>query len=366
MRRSSIKLVVLLQDLEFGGTQRYAIHLLNHLNRDLFSPELWVLRGGDDMAPMVKDSGVKIEWLSRSSHVGPTAIWNLARKLKTHKPDVLYTLTVVPNIWGRILGRMARVPTVVTSYRNLVAKQKDRLLWRLSARIICNAKSLRENLIRNSSVDPKRVVVVPNGVDTDYFSPDPNLKAPDPFVVYAGRLVEQKDPFTLLEAFRTVSVGNPKARFLICGKGHLLQDVLEYINSNALQSKIEVIPGDRDLRRHLQRAWVFALASRYEGSPNVLLEAMSMGLPIVSTKVDGIPELIDHGESGLMVEPGHPDSLAGAISSILADDSIRVSMGAKARESAVARFSVEGMVRQTEEALLEAFNEAAPTNEPSD
>jgi len=157
-----IRIAVLPQDLEFGGTQRYAIHLLRFMGREVFATELWVLRKGDDMIALPAETGVKIVHLSRLSWVSPLALARFAWKLLSLRPDVLYTLTVVPNIWGRILGRQARVPVIISGYRSLFPKQHERWLWHLPNRIICNAETLKDVMVRRYSVNPDRVAVIPN------------------------------------------------------------------------------------------------------------------------------------------------------------------------------------------------------------
>ena len=92
-----IRVAVLLQDLEFGGCQRYAVNLLKHIDRELFEPELWVLRNGDDMMPMAQETGTPVVQFSEASWVDPRSLINLLRALIRSRPTILYTLTVVPN-----------------------------------------------------------------------------------------------------------------------------------------------------------------------------------------------------------------------------------------------------------------------------
>ena len=353
------KLAVLLQDLEFGGTQRYAVNLLAHLNRDFFAPELWVLRGGEDMVPFATQAGIDIVWMSKSSWVGPVALSRLALTLRRKPPDILYTLTVVPNIWGRVFGSAARIPVIVSGYRSLFPKQHERWLWRLSTRIICNAEALKETMVRRSGVDADRVRVIPNAVDAEQFRPNPSARTVEPTVVYVGRLVEEKDPLNLMEAFRLTAQRIPTAHLDLIGNGPLKPKVEEFLGRYALESKVRLVPGTRDIRPFLDRAWVFVLASAQEASANVVLEAMASGLPVVVTRVGGLPELVEHRENGLLVESGNPHQLADALTSLLEDASRRESMGNRARERVQERHSLQAMVQQTEEVLLEAVKDVA-------
>jgi glycosyltransferase involved in cell wall biosynthesis len=353
--QSPIKLAVLLQDLEFGGTQRYAVHLLKHLNRDLFEPELWVLRGGKDMLPAAQAANIPIHHMSEDSWVSPRALANLAARLLRKRPHILYTLTVVPNIWGRVFGRILRVPVIVSGYRSLLPKQHERWLWRFSDTIICNAEMLKQVMVERFSVDPSRIVVIPNAVDTDYFKPAENDAPKAGSVLFIGRLVAEKDPLNLLEGFRLAAREVPDATFVIMGNGSFKTEVEQRIAAYSLQNRVALVPAQSDIRPAMRNASVFTLPSASEASPNVVIEAMAMGLPIVGTRVGGIPELIEEGRTGLLVNPGDPRGLADALVSLLSDPDKARSMGQAGRERAVCRHSLEAMVTRTEEVFLEAL-----------
>ncbi len=350
------RVVVLLQDLEFGGTQRYALSLLDHMDRGLFAPQVWVLRGGTEMLPMAHEAGVEVRWLSHCGRVSPMAILRLTHALLRERPDILYTLTVVPNIWGRLMGRLARVPVIVSGYRNLLPKQHERWLWRLSDRIICNAWALKETMTHRFGVEPSRVAVIPNGVDTTFFLPAPEKRAAEPTVVTVGRLVWEKDPLSLVEAFALAAGRLPQARFVMVGKGPLTGKVEERIRSRGLEERVTLTPCASDVREILQQAWAFALGSVSEGVPNAILEAMSTGLPVVATRVGGIPELVQDGETGILVRPHDPAGLASALVALLQDAPRRQAMGVRARQRALAHHSLEAMTRSTERVIMEALD----------
>lgn len=350
-----IRLAILLQDLEFGGTQRYTVNLLKHLDRGRFSPQLWVLRGGDDMVPMARETGVEIVRLSNGTWVSPAALAHLARRLISDRPEVLYTLTVVPNIWGRVFGRIARVPAVVSGYRSLLPNQHERLLWRLSDRIICNAHALKTIMHERFGVDPERIAVIPNAVAAERFRPEPELKDPRPTVLFMGRLVDDKDPLNLLEGFRLAANRVPEARFRIVGNGPYKPDLEKRLRLYGLESQIELLPALADVRSEFHRAWVFTLPSAREASPNVIIEAMAAGLPVVGTRVGGIPELVADGETGLLVNPGDPESLADALVRLLSDEQLGSEMGRKGRLKVIADHDTDTLVRRTEDVLADAF-----------
>lgn len=355
-----IELVLLLQDLEFGGTQRYAIHLLKNLDRNLFNPHLWVLRGGTDMVPLAKEAaaGNDLVWMSHDRWVSPKALANLAFRLRSHRPHVLYTMTVVPNIWGRLFGRMARVPVIVSTWRDLYPQQYERLMWRFSTRIITNAQALKDAHTRRFKVDPNRVSVVLNGVDSDFFTPEITQRAPEPTVLFVGRFARIKDPFTLLKAFLLTRERVPDAKLVLLGNGSLKPKIESFVRLHKLDGCVSLANGSRDPRSYFRQAWVFALSSKREASPNAILEAMASELPIIAPRVGGIPELVQEGENGILFETGNAEALSEALTKLLVNDSQRLEMGRRSRERVLQRHSMERMVSETEQVIVDEVQRA--------
>jgi glycosyltransferase involved in cell wall biosynthesis len=252
------------------------------------------------------------------------------------------------------------VPVVVSGYRSLYPKQAERWLWRLADRIICNAEALKEVMVDRFDVNSRRIAVIPNAVDVEAFQPSEAAKAPEPTVLFVGRLVQEKDPLNMVEGFRLVADKLPDVRFQRLGNGLLKPEVEARIRACGLESRLELLPGTPDIRPYLRRAWAFVLASAMEASPNVIIEAMAMGLPVVATRVGGIPELVVHEETGFLVNPGDPAGLADALISLLTNESQRRLMGDMGRQRVLERHTLENMVRQTERVLAEAFDEARP------
>jgi glycosyltransferase involved in cell wall biosynthesis len=352
-----LRVALLIQDLEFGGTQRYAINLVKHLNRSIFNPELWVLRGGMEMFPLAEDAGITPIWLSQCRRVGLYSLIHLTGRLFRCRPDILYTLTVVPNIWGRILGRVTKVPVIVSGWRSLFPRQHERFLWRLGSRTICNASVLKNIMVKSYGVKPNRIAMVSNGVDTEFFTSVHQEKPLDPLLLYVGRLVPEKDPLTLLEAFRTILNLFPSARLRMIGDGPLKGKIDNFLLERQLQQSVSLMKGIVDLRPEMAKAWVLVVSSFREASPNVILEAMASGLPVVAPRVGGIPEMVLHGRTGFLFEPSRPESLAHFLSILLRDEPLRRSMSTQARKRVLNCFSLDRMVRETERVLLETVQE---------
>ncbi len=349
------RLVFLLQDLKFGGTQRQALELARRLNPSRFKTEVWLMKAGDDLAPLALSWGVPLVRLSGGAQVGPVCLANLWRRLKRTPPDLLLLFTVLPNIWGRILGRLARVPVIVGNCRGGAApkRQHERWLWPFAHHILCNNLALKDRLANHYAVPAQRLTVIPNGVDTDFFKPPVAARrSGPPRVLSIGRLVPDKDPDTLIKAFRLVAADHPQAELWLVGEGPRHEALEQLVQESRLSDKVRFLPGQADLRPLLHQASLLVLSSITEALPNVVLEAMAAGLPVVATRVGGLPEAVIPGETGWLVPPRDVPALAAAMSQLLADPKTRRAFGLAGRKRVEREFSFMAMVPSHEEVLL--------------
>jgi glycosyltransferase involved in cell wall biosynthesis len=347
------RLVFLLQDLTFGGTQRQTLELAHRLNPARFQVEIWTLAAGHDFAPLARYYGLPVINLGRSQQVGSLALARLGRRLLHQRPDVLLPLTVVPNIWGRLLGRLARVSLIIGNCRGGGAprRQHERYLWPLAHHILCNSQALKSVLTKSYGVPATRLTTIANGVDTEYFRPQPDPATGPPHLLYIGRLVPDKDPDTLLQAFQLTLPAHPDAKLWLVGDGPRRAALQDLASRLSISARVRFLSPTPDLRPLLHQATLLVLSSRTEALPNVILEAMAAGLPVVATKVGGVPELVDPGVTGWLVPPGHPPALAAALKQALADPAARQTMGRNARQRAVEDFSLDALIRRYEAVL---------------
>jgi glycosyltransferase involved in cell wall biosynthesis len=350
-----IKTILLLQDLLCGGTQRHTLELAKRLDPGLFDPEIWTLAAGDDFLPLARQYGLRVRMLSASSRVTPWALAALWRALKRQAPELLMALTVVPNIWGRVLGRLTRTPVVVANCRggDDLWRQHEAGLKHPAHHHICNSEALKAALTGRYGLPDSRVSVIPTGVDTAFFTPPTAAPAPGPVILCLARLAAVKDHATLVAAFEQAAPGHPGARLRLVGDGELRGRLAERIARSPVRERIDLLPGSPDPRRHYAEASLVALASVNEGMPNVLLEAMAMGLPTVATAVGGTPEAVRHGVSGLLVPAGDAQALGAALSRLLGDGELRRRMGLAGRTIALSEHSLEAVAMRHSDLLTE-------------
>lgn len=347
------RFVLLLQDLLYGGSQRHALELARRIDRSRFSPEFWMLAAGADFAGQAREADIPLRWIAQGRAVDVKAILALRRVLAAERPDILMPLTAVPNIWGRVFGRLAKVPLVLGTVRGggNISRQHERLLAGLAHHHITNTRALKDALVALGRRDGQ-VTVIPNGVDTDRFSPDPEGAKPVRTVALCvARFCDDKDHPALLEAFERVWTRIPRAELWLVGDGPLKRRAESRIRQMACAASIKVFPGGSDLVPFYRQASVVALSSVREGLPNVILEAMACGIPVASTAVGGVPEVVEPGATGLLSPARDPGALAENLIRILADAPLREDMGRQARQRAVHGYSMSAMVGRHEELL---------------
>ncbi|WP_121971076.1 glycosyltransferase family 4 protein [Leptolyngbya sp. BC1307] len=195
------------------------------------------------------------------------------------------------------------------------------------------SESWKDYYLTHCDLNPDRVIVLPNPVEIPASIPDRSASSVTRFV-FLGRIGQRKGAFDLLQAFANLPADClPQAQLTLAGDGEL-EKAGELIKQLNVEGYVE-LPGWVDLEQRNQLLWdadVFILPSYNEGLPMAMLEAMAWGLPVISTPVGGIPEVIVSGENGYLADPGDIKALSAAMQSLVEDDALRLAMGHSARK----------------------------------
>ncbi|MDO5537871.1 MAG: glycosyltransferase [Desulfovibrionaceae bacterium] len=364
------RIVFLLEDLCYGGTQRQTLQLALRLDRSRFTPILLTLTGETDLDDEARAGGLEVLHMASGREVEPLFFARLLHVLRRIDADVLVPCTAMPNIWGRIWGRFlrgrfGRPLGVLGTVRGGGGpkRQHERWLWRLADHMVCNSEDL-QRVLTGLGVPSERLTFIPNGVDTQRFAPqEPAPSGRAPLVVCVARLCEDKDHATLVGAFEKVCQVMPEARLRLVGDGPWEERVKACAAASGAAANIEILPGTPDVRPHLAEAAVFALSSVREGQPNVLLEAMASGLPVCATAVGGIPRMVAQDVNGLLSPSGDSAAMAANLLRLLRDGELADRMGRANRARTVEDFSFDAMVRAHQEIFDRLTGDAAAGGE---
>jgi sugar transferase (PEP-CTERM/EpsH1 system associated) len=357
--RSSQRILHLITELDIGGAQKALARLLSHLDRKRFSPHVACFYNGQEMvAQEIRKLGIPVTNLGMITKWRWDAFWRLYFLLRRERPTILHTWMFHANIPGRVLGRLANVPIVISSERTMGQESPwryrlNRVTHPLADRITCVSQQVEDFVVGQIGIPRDKTVVIPNGIDVKHFKnlykdnkmrSTYHLPRDVPVIGTVTRLNRVKRLDVLLQAIELLQ----ETHGVIVGEG----PEHEYLKAQAtrlgLSERISFTGHQRDVRPWLAAFDIFVLSSDWEGMSNALLEAMAAGLPVVATAVGGTPEVVVEGETGFLVPPRDPEALAEAILRLLRDPDLRRRMGEAGRKRVAEHFSVEQMVQKTE------------------
>jgi len=196
---------------------------------------------------------------------------------------------------------------------------------------------------------PKRILRIPNGVDTDFFQPRAQAEKRDKVCfLLVGRRQPQKGVDLLLKAIQTLKLAGLDDKFEVklCGADFPDHDYRSMAAELGVRHLVEFLSFQKDMRNIFQETQCFVLPSRGEGLSNALLEAMAMGLPVIATRVSGTPDVVTDEKDGLLIPPESVEALAGAMKRIIFDPALRQQLGQNARRRVETEFSLERIARE--------------------
>ena len=372
-----IRLVTFVNGFAMGGTERQVVNLSRAIDRTKFDIHLACFKSWGHYLEEIEACRVPIwEYPINSLHNHRTLWkqWSFARDLRRHRIQIVHTFNFYPNIFALPAARMARVPHIVASIRDLgiyqtpMQKRVQRMACRLADCIVVNAEAVKRWLV-DEGYQRKKIVVIRNGVDLSRFEKkgdgsrirqELGVPAGAPIVAVISRIHELKGLDDFLEAAALIADRHPEVRFLIVGgrmtaKGGVAVEDDSPLGSLArLARRLGIahrvlFTGFRlDVPDLLQEVAVSVLPSMSEGLSNFLLESMASAVPVVTTRVGGSPEAVDDGTTGILVPTRDPSAIARAIDALLTDPGLARRMGQAGHRRIVEHFSLEGMARATE------------------
>lgn len=293
------------------------------------------------------------------------ALIELIRAIARFKPDLIAAHTAKACFLGRLAAQALGLPCVITPHGLSVVNRKsgeidplflflERVLGRVTSRIIAvcdQERSLAESL---HICDTHRLSLVYNGIPDHPVRGDPGA---DPCtLVMIARFQEPKDHCTLLRALKLIETDDWRARLV--GTGPRLQSVRDEARYLGLTSRVEFIGQHSDPTQVLASAQILVLSSRSEAFPISILEGMRAGLPVVATRVGGIPQAVEDGVNGFLVTPGDSTRLAGRLRELLDNKQLRSSFGRHSREKYLQLFTADRMTSET----LQSYEEVVASH----
>ena len=356
----------LLKGLGRGGAEQLVVDSVPHLDPTVAEVEVaYVLPWKNALVPELERQGVRVHLLGGGAGRDPRWLARLARLVRTGGFDVIHTHMPLPAVAARLTAPR-RVRFVHTEH-NLWSRYRRPTAWANALTYGRNARALAVSSAVASSIRPLRsgrppVEVLVHGIDVAAILSASHTRGAArallgideavPVIGTVGNFTAKKDHRTLLEAFAHVAGEHGTAVLVLVGTGPQEAAVRRMSAVLGLEHRVRLLGSRPDVPALLPGFDVFALSSRYEGLPIALLEAMAAGVACVATSVGGVPEVVEHGRSGLLVSPGDPAALGTALAKVLEDGELRASLGAAGAQVG-ATYDIAPSVRRTMEIYRE-------------
>jgi glycosyltransferase involved in cell wall biosynthesis len=322
-------------------------------------------------------AGLNVEVIDERFRFDPRVIGTLKKTVERHGADLIETHHVKSHFLLRVSGLWKRRPWIAyhhgytfTDAKMRLYNQLDRWSLRAAARVITVSQAAAQELIRGG-VRPERIHALHNSIDPNWardirpaeiqaHKTQLGITKQEPVILAVGRLSREKAHVDLLHAFARLRQTSPDlgARLVIVGDGPERRVLEQKAASLKVAERVTFVGHAHDVRPYYALASLMALPSLSEGSPIALLEAMVSGVPVVATKVGGVPEIVTHGESALLVSPRDPDALANAIEQLFHNALLAAKLAANARDVVLRNHSPQAKLRARMEIYRAVIQEA--------
>jgi glycosyltransferase involved in cell wall biosynthesis len=380
-----IKILQIITCLDMGGAQEHIMHLCDLLDKDKF--QMTILSGKQcisekDCIEEVRGKNIRLVQLPQMTReINPArdllAFFGILRYLMKERFDIVHTNSSKAGILGRLAAKLAGVPIIVHTvhgwgHHNYMSQRRKRfyiILERISAtytdRIIAVSKLNVEKGLNDKIGNRPKYCVIRSGIelnkfkhikiDKKYEKEKWSINPSDKVVGSITRLFPQKSPEDFILMANKILKNHSNISFVLVGVGPLRDQIKSLIAEFRISNKVMLTGFQSDIPELLSIMDVFVLTSLWEGLPRVLPQAMAMGIPIVATQVDGVPEAVKHGENGFLVPPKDFHALAERTLQLIQNPSLAKKMGETGKKMVDPEFCIKEMVRKTEQLYEDLF-----------
>jgi len=356
---SSPKVLFLIGQLVRGGAEQQLYNLLahSHLNAVVvsFSP-------GGYWANPIRELGYPVIELERRGRMEVRRLWRVSALIREHRPDLIYIFV------DGISGLYGRLGVLLARHHRLIIGQRSHPIYfprwyrtllpgmnKAVKAVICNSYSARDYLVGHRLAPTAKTLVIPNGIDARRFG-QPSQTWPWPEAWHGKQIIgtvthltPAKSPETFVRLAACGRKRHPDLRFALIGGGPLREEIEALVKSQGVNDILWLAGERQDVPDLLATMDIFVLASRTEGMPNAVMEAMAAGLPCVVTDVGDCAQVVSHQETGIVVPPDDLNLMTDAVVQLANDESRRQSMGVRGQKRIENEFDVRVMASRYED-----------------
>lgn len=346
------KILHLISGLEIGGAETQLLRILPELQK-YHESRVCCVRGHGPIGKQLEEKGVPVHYLEFCGLLDLSVIYRFYKVIQEFQPDILVTYLIHADLYGRVLGRLFGIKTIVSSKRGLLLQWEwlaffDRLTKGLVAHyLVQTEKAKKEWMERLRLPNEKKFTVIPNGIDASQFQIDINkakkktsLGIPeDAFVISCvSRLRRKKGHEYLLNAFEQIVKKHKNTTLLLVGDGEREDELKKQIAGYTSRGAIRFLGNRTDVPEILAITDIFVLPTEGEGMSNAIIEAMTSGKAIITTQLPENQELIDNQKTGILVTVKNTTALTDSLEFLMSNEITRSSLAENAKLTAERKF----------------------------
>jgi len=363
------KVIWLIDGLGPGGAEQLMTTLLKFFDREQYEMRICALqdRGSDIIIQKLKHLGIPVDFVYIKHLRDPLNIFHILAYLKEHQPDIIHTQLEFSDTLGNIAAKLLGIPSVSTLHTIELPQTGTSTYWRhqlrwfslrnFCARIIAVSDKTREHHIRYGKLPQNKTVTLYNGIDLNKFQninmqsleekrQSLNHLTESQIICTVAVLREPKGIQYMIKALPTIIENIPNATYLVIGDGAYKQELQSLAKECDVEEHV-IFAGHRtDIPELLALSEVFVLPTLGDALPTVLIEAMAAKIPIVASEVGGVPEIVTHEKTGLLIPPADSSKLANACLQILQSETLAKELTLNAFEVVQQKFNVQSQVKQ--------------------
>jgi len=360
-----VNVLFIVPSLQFGGAEKKIVDFILRMDKTKFCPIVCKFVDNGDYEVMLKQSFIKIYTVRRRFKYDLSVVLKLIAIMKTEHIQIVQTTLVIANLFGRIAAILAHVPIIIATEHSMGSGRQgiytiiNRYLSYLTDKIIVVAKAQKLFLNKVEHIPNDKMQVIYNGVDINKFHPKPKdnemknrfaIRDTCKVVGILATLRPTKGHELFLKAARKILRLVSDVKFLIVGDGPERENIKKIAFELNISANVIFAGNIIDVPQVLSLFDISVLSSssEVETFPNALLESMAMGIPVVSTNVGAVDEIIIDGEVGFLIQPGNSEMLAEKVVVLLKDEQLRLKMGNAARKRVVEFFNIDTMIKERE------------------
>jgi glycosyltransferase involved in cell wall biosynthesis len=364
-----LKVTHVVLSLDVGGLERNVINQVREGQKLGQDVSVLCLERPGVLADHVRDLNARVLSMDKRPGIRPSLIGRLRALLRELRPDVVHTHQIASLFYTGLATRGREDPLLVhTEHGKEKYAERLRTRWlgrlggRYAARFYCLSEDMAKAVIASRIVPKDKVYVIGNGIEMERFRQQNGREqlrhslgiAPSaPVIGTVGRLTDVKKQDLLLRAFKQVKTELPGSHLLLVGDGPLMGDLQKQAVQLDVERSVHFLGYQAETERFYPVMDVFALTSRSEGIPQSVLEASAAGLPVIASRVGGVPEVIQDGQTGLLFSSGNEAELTAGLKALLTNPSLARQLGEAGRRHVETRFDVRSMAADYHRHFLE-------------